>query len=136
MPAAIKYIDDPNSKDSINLETAYTREINARQKQYKSGWDYYYGRHKQHLRDDGTNTQDNVTINLCELLLDKGVSSLMGTSDQGAIRGPDFEVVQAAQPPTATAAPANTESDNPSADWLDKVWEVNSKAILLHDLAL
>lgn len=143
MPAAIKYIDDPNSKDAQMLDGAYSREIQARKRVYKCNWDYYYGDHKKHLLPDGTNTEDNVTINLVELLIDKGVSSLMGTTDQGAIKGPDFEVV--APMMQQGAAPAQrqpmimgegTSDDSPADEWLDKVWEVNSKSIFLHDLAL
>src|SRR6185503_4595535 len=103
MPAAIKYYDNPNIRESRDLEEAYNRELRVRCELYQCNWKYYYGEHKKHLVPDQSNTEDNVIINLVELLLDKGVSSLMGTTDQGTIRGPDFEVVKAQNAPPNVA---------------------------------
>lgn len=145
MPEATTYISDFTSKQARDIESAFAVELSKRQRTYKAAWDYYYGEHKRHLVPDDSNTDDNLIVNLIELLIDKGVSSLMGTTEQGAVKGPVFEVIgddpaeqgnvvrRAAREVRRRVAPLQKTEQQ---IYLDQIWEANSKALLLHDLAV
>lgn len=148
------YYADDQSPAARAFEQRYQDELHARRAAYLKRWDYYYGNHKRQLAPDGSNTDDNVIINLCELLVDKGVSALMGTTEQGIVEGPSFEIVQPeAEGMLQTAGEAMRgmmqkargvmqgmlgkppDAEDPADEWLDAVWEANLKPILLHDVA-
>lgn len=147
MPPARTYINDVNSKEARPLDDAFDKEMTARQREYERAWKYYFGNHDKHLKDDASNTRDNVTVNLYGLGIDKGVSSLMGTTDQGTIKGPDFDVVEPEPTPAnvmqqmvqgvkRVITPRQMDKESPAETWLDKAWEANMKPVLLHDMAL
>src|SRR5690606_25687824 len=79
--------------------------------------------------NDGSGTDDNITINLVELLIDKGVSSLVGTNEQGTVEGVLFDIVDR---PGEPGFRGNGILDNPAQDALDQIWTVNRRDILLH----
>lgn len=144
------YADDMSSAAQA-FEQRYQAELRERRTAYARRWAYYYGQHDKHLAPDGSATDDNVIINLCELLIDKGVSALMGTSDQGMIEGPKFELVKPEPMPGMMPAMLRQmretmgsmmngmmgmdNASDPADEWLEQVWEANLKPILLHDLS-
>lgn len=87
----------------------------ARQAQIRRAWDAYWGRLPKPLRVATGQVDDNVYVNYCRLIVDKGVSFLFG-EDVG------MEIDELAE----TAAEA----------WLDDVWRVNRKMTLLQKVAL
>jgi len=78
-------------------------------------WEYYLGRHPKPLRVRDGQPDDNVVVNLCRSVVDKGVSFLFG-------RDVRFEIVE------------GTETD--AEAWLDACWQENRKLTLLQKLAL
>jgi len=78
-------------------------------------WEYYLGKHPRQLRVRQGQPDDNVIVNLCRAIVDKGVSFLFGSDV-------DFELVEG----EATEAEA----------WLDACWAANKKLTLLQKLAL
>ena len=99
MPAAARYIpSDERGPDLTDLEDAYYKELRARQTAHAAAWKLYKGDHHRHLQDDGSGTDDNVVINLVGLLIDKGLSAMVGTNDQGDIEGVTFDIVDVSVP--------------------------------------
>lgn len=154
-PATSAYPVDENTEEMRLLDELYQQEMIARQEAFNLAQDYYFGMHKRHLVPDGSNTDDNVTVNLIGLVVDKSVSSLMGTNEQGTIIGPDFEIAEEvdrqaemdAQPALqkmmirARSAMSQmlglpNDQENPAKEYLDDLWEANHKEIFLHDLAI
>lgn len=78
-------------------------------------WEYYYGKHPSQLRVRPGQPDDNVVVNLCRAVVDKGVSFLFGQDVR-------FELVEG----------ETTEAEA----WLDACWETNRKLTLLQKLAL
>src|SRR5688572_18184388 len=78
MPGVTQYIADPNSRLQAfrTQEDAVRNELRARTERIDRNWRYYDGKHKKHLADDGTNTDDNVVINLYGLAVDKSAAVL------------------------------------------------------------
>jgi hypothetical protein len=78
-------------------------------------WEYYFGKHPRPLRVRPGQPDDNVIVNLCRAIVDKGVSFLFG-------KDVDFELVEG----------ETTEAE----EWLDACWAANRKLTLLQKLAL
>lgn len=85
--------------------------------------DYYDGMHKQQLRVKPGKFDDNLTVNLVGLIVDKSVSALVGDPVDG-------------QGLTWTF-PSETEDNVPKqVSWLSEQWENNKREIFLHKNAL
>lgn len=145
MPGVTYYLTDPNASDRGKIKTkqedAYRSEHDKRVKWLAYQWDGYEGRHIKHLVDDGTNTDDNVVFNVTGLVIDKGVSDLVGTTETGVIEGPKFDIVgDSGEKPTIIQRLGRAfrpdVSKSPEQLWLDRTWEVNNKELFLHNMAL
>lgn len=82
---------------------------------YKRGWQYYRGEHKKMLAVKYGKPDDNVTLNLSKLIVDKGVSFLFGKEIE-------FQIEEGTQ--------------NEQEDYLAEVWDANRKMSLLGEVAL
>lgn len=143
MPAATKYVTENSSSEARQLDEAFLRELRKRQKRHAAAWAYYEGDHREPLKADNTGTDDNLVINLIESVVDKGVSSLLGTDDQGMVKGLQFEVVD--EPGEEGFVPrmfgrlrraVSSEEPAPEQDYLDALWAANQQNILLADAFL
>jgi hypothetical protein len=144
MPGVTKYLPYMRHRraDAYRAqEDAVRKELDERVKQIEINWKYYRGEHKDHLGDDGTNTNDNVKFNLYGLAISKGAADLIGSSEDGVISGPKFDVVGDEKlPPSLTIV--NGQYMRPAVDkspeqlWLDAMWEANNKELFLHNLAV
>lgn len=94
------------------VSSLFAADEARRQERIASAWRAYYGEAPRPLKTARGEPDDNVTLNYARLVVDQGVSFLMG-------RGPTFEV-----------------DDERAGAWLDAVWEANHRAALLHHLAL
>lgn len=140
MPGVTRYIpSDAEGPALTELERVFEDELRKRQAAHKASWKLYKGEHHKHLAPDGSGTDDNITINLVELLIDKGVSALVGTNDQGDIEGVTLDIVDEpgergyVGPAEVTGA---QDTPNPAQVALDQMWEANRRDILLHNAIL
>jgi hypothetical protein len=153
MPPVAKYIFNPNTPEAKYIEDMFSQELAARQQVYAQRWDYYYGNHRRHLAPDASNTDDNLIVNMVELGIDKSVGKVMGLTDEGGIKGPDFDVpaeekkddTEKPKPNVVQRAvngvksmmrPPKPEEKSEERKWLDQFWEANQKSVFLHDVAL
>lgn len=90
-------------------------EEHARLLQYAQAWKAYFGQHRRALKVRPGQSDDNVIINYCRELVDKGVAFLFGQE-------PDFEIDETGE----------TEAEL----WLSKCWKHNRKMQLLKKIAL
>jgi hypothetical protein len=144
MPGVTRYITDPDATDRAKTlqEDAFRAELRVRTQRIEANWKQYKGKHRQHLQDDGTNTDDNVVFNISGLAVDKGVSDLVATTDEGVVEGPKFDIVGDEQPRrpniiqrmSSAFRPATPKS--PEQLWLDAAWSANNKELFLLDTAL
>jgi hypothetical protein len=117
-----------NILDLNDLSDIATRNRIERLAELRS---YYDGLHKEQLRVKPNKFDDNLTINLVGLIVDKSVSALVGDPADG--RGLTW---------TFPSEDGLDEDANgvtvkpPQIDWLDKQWEANKQEILLHKNAL
>jgi len=87
----------------------------ARLQRYRAAWEAYHGDFPEPLRPRGSGPHDdNVLVNYCRLIVDKGVSFLFG-------QRPGFELVEG----TVT----------PEEDWLGRCWQANGDLAVLQKLA-
>ena len=63
--------------DSLDMEAR------ARAERLAEFRDYYEGAHKKQLRVKQGKMDDNITVNLCGLIVDKSVSALVGDPEDG-----------------------------------------------------
>lgn len=146
MPGVTRYIPPTDDgPDLTDLEQLYETELRARQKAHREAWALYDGDHPKHLKPDGSGTDDNITINMVELLVDKGVSALVGTNDQGDIEGVTLDIVDEpgepgydgpADPLVAGLRSETPRAPNPAQVALDRAWETNKRDVLLHNAVL
>lgn len=94
------------------MRNLFAADEARRQERIAAAWRAYYGEAPRPLKTARGEPDDNVTLNFARLVVDQGVSFLMG-------RGPTFEV----------------EEERAQA-WLDAVWEASHRPTLLHHLAL
>jgi hypothetical protein len=142
MPGVTQYIADPNSRTNAfrKQEGLARQELNARVARINRNRDYYNGKHRKHLADDGTNTDDNVTFNLNGLTVNKGAADIVGTSEDGVIAGPKFDVVGRDMPRPSIVRQIG-RIFRPSADkspeqlWLDGALAANNKELFLLNTA-
>ena len=85
--------------------------------------DYYDGLQKAQLRVKSGKFDDNLTINLCGLIVDKSVSALVGDPADG-------------QGLTWTFPSETEDTTPPSVTWLDELWQANHRDEWLHKNAL
>lgn len=94
--------------------------------------DYYDGIHKQQLRVKPGKFNDNLTINLVGLIVDKAVSALVGDPADG--HGLRWEF------PSETTIDKKTKkkvySPSKAITWLDEQWEANGRDSFLHKNAM
>ena len=83
---------------------------------------YYDGLHKQQLRVKAGKFDDNLTINLCGLIVDKSVSALVGDPADG--RGLTWTF------------PSEGETIPKQISWINEQWDANQREIFLHKNAL
>lgn len=95
-------------------ENVAAEEI-ARANQIAQRWRIYHGEHKKPLRVRAGQPDDNVIINYCRVIVDKGVSFLFGQE-------PQFELDETGR--------------TPAEEWLEGCWTANRKATFLQRLAL
>jgi len=147
MPGAQQYVLDANSSEAREIDEAHEGEARARQAGIRQNWAYYDGDHRRHLKRDGTGTDDNLTINLIELLVDKSVSALMGSDERGRIQGIAFELPgeqgggggvlgRAVRVAHAVRGVVAGDPPRPMSDYLQAVWAANRKDVLLHNIAV
>lgn len=87
----------------------------ARQAQIKRAWQSYWGRLPKQLKTRPGDIDDNVNVNFCRIIVDKGVSFLFGQNIE-------FE--------------ADEIRETPAEEWLDNVWQINRKITFLQKVAL
>jgi hypothetical protein len=94
--------------------------------------DYYDGLQKSQLRVKVGKFNDNLTVNLVGLIVDKAVSALVGDPADGHGLGWTF-------PSEVTEKDANGKEVTikpPQVQWLDKLWDENKRDSWLHNNAL
>jgi hypothetical protein len=136
MPKAKAYPTD--TQEQRAADDAYLKEMKDRRTLIAANWKYYHGDHHQHLKADGTGTQDNLTINAIENIIDKSVAGLMGTDDQGNVIGIEFDIVDTPGEPGYRSVfqkmqdifSPPEEVVNESQVFLDIVLEVNGDSAL------
>lgn len=89
---------------------------------------YYDGAQRQALRVKQGQFNDNLTVNIVALIVDKAVSALMG--DPSAGRGVEFKFE------SETEGNKEGEEEPEHIRWLEQQWEMNHKDIFLHLLGL
>ena len=104
-----------NSLVAASVSENVAAEEIARANRIAQRWRIYHGEHKKPLRVRAGQPDDNVIVNYCRTLVDKGVSFLFGQE-------PRFELDE-----TATT---------PAEEWLEACWAANRKPTLLQKLAL
>lgn len=87
-----------------------------RTRRIRSAWMAYDGEHPKPLKVDRDRPDDNLRVNLCKRVVNKGVAFLFGKSI-------DFELDDAS-------------GSEPAAEWLQVVWRRNRKQSLLKRYAL
>ncbi len=141
MPGVTRYPTDPNSDEAKAVDELIAQERLKRQTAYEAAWKYYEGEHKPHLKPDGTQDDDNVTINKIGLIVDKGVSALVGHTEQGVVEGVTFDIVDRPGERGFRGAVRRlrrrvTDQPSPAQAYLDTVWAANKRSTLQHNLAL
>jgi len=87
----------------------------ARQAQIKRAWQAYWGRLSKPLKVKTGDIDDNVNVNFCRVIVDKGISFLFGQDIE-------FE--------------ADEIRETPAEEWLDNVWRANRQMTFLQKVAL
>lgn len=95
-------------------EGAAAEEI-ARANRIAQRWKAYHGEHERQLKVRPGQNDDNVIVNYCRVIVDKGVSFLFGQE-------PRFEL--------------DETTTTPAEEWLEACWSANRKATFLQRLAL
>jgi len=137
MPAAMEYLNNTDSRAARELEDAFVKELSARRKLIDQNWRYYRGEHAAPLRADSTKTNDNVVVNLVGMAVDKELSGMMGSDDQGDVQGVRFDIVDEAgergllETMLGALGMGGEEQAHPEQQWLDMVWEANRRDVTL-----
>jgi len=87
----------------------------ARQAQIKRAWQAYWGRLSKPLKVKTGDIDDNVNVNFCRVIVDKGISFLFGQDIE-------FE--------------ADEIRETSAEEWLDNVWRANRQMTFLQKVAL
>lgn len=90
-------------------------EEHARLMQYTQAWRAYFGQFKRPLKIRPGQSDDNVVVNFCRMLVDKSVMFLFGDE-------PQFEL--------------DEQEQTPAEDWLTECWRLNHKMQFLKKIAL
>ena len=85
--------------------------------------DYYDGIHARQLKVKAGKFDDNLTINLCGLIVDKSVSALVGDPADG-------------HGLTWTFPSESGDTEPKQITWLNEQWQANNREIFLHKNAL
>lgn len=144
MPAVSRYPTQANANELRAVEDAFSHERSERDRVIDAQWDYYNGNHRQPLKKDNTGTNDNLMINLISLLIDKGVSELLGVDDRGNVQGLKIDIVnqpgergfmETAATFLAGLAGQQEEEIDPAQAFIDGTYEANRmNALLLNAL--
>lgn len=99
---------------------------------HKQAWDrlrwldnYYKGNHPSHIKVRPGAPDDNLTLNFLETAISRSVALLVGT--------PPTFIVEAEK--ELTASEDNAEPERPLTEFIDHIWEVSKKGILLNECA-
>lgn len=103
-----------NFRNGVRSWLGFETESDPRVQIIKKNRAYVSGIQKRTLKVDSGKTDDNVTVNVVGLIVDRQVSWLFG-------RGVDFDLPE--------------EGDSPEQDYIDATWKANHKSTLLHKLA-
>lgn len=107
----------------FDLDDLYNSAQKERAKRLEELSAYYDGDHKKQIKVRPFRFDDNIVINLCRLIIDKAVSSLVGDPDDGDGVYWTF--------------PSDNGEETPKhVQWLTDVWDGNNRPILLHKNAL
>lgn len=87
----------------------------TRRKTMQAAWDAYYGRFPKPLKVTRAGMDDNIIVNKCRPIVDKGVSFLFG-------QGVNFDY-------------DNRDTSKTAQKWLDSCWRANRKGTFLAKLA-
>lgn len=92
-------------------------EERIRQENIARAWRYYYGQMPQPLKVRKGQPDDNIRLNMCRPIVDKGVSFLFGQEIE----------IQVDPNEADTEPPEGTEADAPATpdEWLEKTWQQN-----------
>lgn len=138
MPGAIEYLNDGKSREYKELEDAFSGEMSARRKLIDANWKYYRGEHAAPLKGDSTKTNDNVVLNLVGMSIDKELAGMMGSDDQGDVKGVVFDIVDEPGEAGFMESMLNVlglgqheQTPHPEQNWLDAVWEANRRDVTL-----
>lgn len=154
MPASTAYIPltalHNNNSPAKKLWDEYTKELNARRARIKRNRDYYDGNMTDVLyQAQGSKLKSNIKLPLCQMLIDRSVTAMMGTDDTGNIEGVQFEAVDPNPTPETQSRlervmgamnilaqndrQSATPDTNPIQEILDSILQANRKNRLLHD---
>lgn len=107
-------LDRTSDLSSVLFEQRVLDDEQQRLAQYALNWRYYNGDQKRHLKVKQGQPDDNVTMNLARLVVNKGAAFLFG-------KPVDFELEEG--------------TDSPPEQYLDDVWQQNRRSTLLNKLA-
>ena len=96
-----------------------SQAMKARVEQIDEYKEFYVGNQPASLKIKPGKHDDNVTVNLTSLIVDKSVSALVGDPADGHGLRWEFET-----------------SSEQAVNWLDEVWSQNDKEVFLHENAL
>lgn len=135
MPPALQYPSDINSETALALEKAQRIERAARVSRIDRLWAYYQGKHPDPAYVSREPIKTPVKINLVELLADKSVASMLGTDGDGVRFRVQESIAALELVRTLTGLTVSPPTQQQQA-YLDEVWRVNKKHILLSKLFL
>lgn len=95
--------------------------ITPRERAFKMVQDYYTGDHPAQLKVKSGQQDDNVTLNWIGLAVDRSVSMLMGDGVRFEADGEEAD---------------GEEADSERQEYIDSVWDVNKREILMHEIAM
>lgn len=94
--------------------------------------DYYDGIQPEQLKVRVGKFNDNLTVNLCGLIIDKAVSALVGDPEDG--KGLSFTFPS--ETTTKGADGKEVAVIPPSVEWVNGIWRANQQEIFIHKNAL
>jgi len=97
------------------MDAAYQERLDT----YGLQRNYYAGNHRRQLKVRTGQADDNLAVNFTQLIIDRGVSMLLG-------EGIEFDL------PGEADAEGNPQ---PNQAYIDRVWKANRKDILMHKTA-
>jgi len=93
---------------------------------------YYSGEHKKSIAVNINQPDDNIATNFVRLAVDRSVALLLGEGVEFDLPGEQTETKES---DAETGEESVTKVDPPNQQYIDEVWEANSKDILLQKAA-